>query len=258
MTSARPDGATSLAVGLAAVLSGAARTLLIDLNRERPELAPMLDVDDGVSVYHLAYQAQLQPVGARELEDAVRWHEGLGVLPGIADAGQAALLSDHFVSGLLRAARESFPQVVVDGGRLGLGLPAALTAGVLCVVAPTPLGLVAVERCLAALRAAQVPWLESVRVVINQVTDDSLRGVAEFLSEEHRLPVLGSLPFEPGFWRRLELTHSLQALSLEPRDERRYARAFGAAALRTRRALEQVVRGLQVEAPVPAVQTVEA
>ncbi len=43
VVSARPDGATCLAAGLAAAFSADTRSLLIDLNLERPELAALLE-----------------------------------------------------------------------------------------------------------------------------------------------------------------------------------------------------------------------
>jgi len=52
--SARADGATTIAVGMAAVLSARARTLLIDLNLDSPEIAPLLDLDASQNVFHLA------------------------------------------------------------------------------------------------------------------------------------------------------------------------------------------------------------
>lgn len=52
--SARADGATTIAVGMAAVLSARARTLLIDLNLDSPEIAPLLDLDASRNVFHLA------------------------------------------------------------------------------------------------------------------------------------------------------------------------------------------------------------
>src|SRR6266567_2780648 len=56
--SARAEGATSTAIGLAAVLAGRARTLLIDLNLDNPEIATILDLDPEVGIFDLAYKAQ--------------------------------------------------------------------------------------------------------------------------------------------------------------------------------------------------------
>ena len=53
--SARADGATTVAVGLAACLSARARTLLVDLNFDCPEVAPLLDTGCSKTIYHLAY-----------------------------------------------------------------------------------------------------------------------------------------------------------------------------------------------------------
>ena len=54
--SARADGATSTAIGLAAVLAARARTLLIDLNLDNPEVATILDKTEGAikSLQHRA------------------------------------------------------------------------------------------------------------------------------------------------------------------------------------------------------------
>ena len=56
--SARADGATTVAVGLAAVLASRWRTLLMDLNLENPEVATILDLDPEVGIFDLAYKAQ--------------------------------------------------------------------------------------------------------------------------------------------------------------------------------------------------------
>src|ERR1700682_2178617 len=86
LVSARPDGATTLAAALAAFWSGTERTLLIDLNLDQPEIAPLLDIGEGKTIYHLAFNAQLAPGGATALEDPLPWHEGMAVAGGIARA----------------------------------------------------------------------------------------------------------------------------------------------------------------------------
>jgi MinD-like ATPase involved in chromosome partitioning or flagellar assembly len=251
VTSAHAAGATSLAVGLAGVLSGAGRALLIDLNPELAQVAALLDVDDGRNVYHLAYDARLQPVSAATLAEHVRWHEGMAVLPGVAHRDQAREIRDHFVNALLNAAEAQYEWAVIDLGRVREELhPAATSAALLWVLTPTPLGIAAVERRFQQLRSANVPWLAQVQVVVNQAADDSLAGVAEFMEREYGVQVAGTLPYEPGFWRGVELSHSLQSCSSELRDEGRFISWFGRPALRTRRALEAVAR--QLEASVVA------
>ena len=125
--SARADGATTIAVGMAAVLSARARTLLIDLNLDSPEIAPLLDLDASRNVFHLAYNAQLAPVGGDELEEHVSWRDGLAVLPGLLKPDQAERISDHFLTGLMEAAGHRFQHVVIDLGRVRSGFPAPVT-----------------------------------------------------------------------------------------------------------------------------------
>ncbi len=248
VTSVRFAGATSMAAGIAGRLSPDGRTLLVDLNPDLPEQATLLDVDGRVNVYHLAHRAQLAAVSAAELEDHVRWHEGLAVLPGIADPSQATLLRDHFLAGLLAAAADTFEWVVIDLGRARLDLSAAATSGlVLWVLTPSPLGLAAFDRRFGQMRTAGVSWLENLRMVINQMADDSLAGVADFLTAEHGVTVAGTVPYEPALWRGIELSHSLQAFSVEIREEARYVSWFGKEALRTRSAIEQIVERLKAD-----------
>jgi MinD-like ATPase involved in chromosome partitioning or flagellar assembly len=247
VTSAHAAGATSQAAGLAGVIAGAERALLVDLNPDLAQLATLLDLDDSANVYHLAHRARLEPVSVAMLEEHVRWHEGLAaVLPGATDPSQAQLIRDHFVSGLLDAAAGAYSWVVIDVGRARPNLhPAAARGVLLWIVTPSPLGLAAFDRRFQQLRAAEVPWLRRVKVVVNQAADDSLLGVAEFLEREYAVPVLGNVPYEPGFWRGLELSHSLQAFSAEIRDESRYVSWFGRPALSTRRALEAIFARLE-------------
>ena len=248
VTSVRFAGATSMAAGIARRLSADERALLVDLNPDLPEQAALLDVDSRVNVYHLAHRAQLAAVSAAELEDHVRWHEGLAVLPGIADPSQATLLRDRFVAGLLDAAAEAFEWVVVDLGRARPDLPPAATRGhLLWVLTPSPLGLAAFDRRFGQMSSAGVSWLADLRVVINQMADDSLAGVADFLTAEHGITVAGTVPYEPGFWRGIELSHSLEAFSVEIREEARYVSWFGKEARRTRSAIEQIVERLKAD-----------
>lgn len=246
VTSAHAAGATSQAAGLAGLIAGPDRALLVDLNPDLAQLAALLDLDDSANVYHLAHRARLEPVSGAMLKEHVRWHEGLAVLPGATDPSQAQLIRDHFVSGLLDAAADAYSWIVIDLGRVRPDLhPAAARRVLLWIVTPSPLGLAAFDRRFQQLRAAEVSWLRRVQVVVNQAADDSLLGVAEFLEREYGVAVAGTVPYEPGFWRGVELSHSLQAFSAEIRDEGRYVSLFGRPALRTRRALEVVVGRLE-------------
>ena len=249
VVSAHAAGATSIAAALAGTLARDGRVLLADLNPELAQVAALLDVDDRTNVYHLAHGARLAPGSAATLEAQVRWHEGLAVLPGAADAEQARQVRDHFVNGLLDAASTRFAWTVIDLGRVRPDLPRAATSGVVVwVVTPSPLGLSAFDRRFQQMRSAEVPWLDRLGAVVNQEAEDSLAGVAEFIAREYAVPVLGSVPYEPGFWRGLELSHTLQAFIAEIRDEGRFVSWFGRPALRTRRAVEAVVRRLELSA----------
>lgn len=250
VVSAHAAGATSIAAGLAGVLARDGRVLLVDLNPELAQVAALLDLDDRTNVYHLAHGARLEPVSAAMLEDHIRWHEGLAVLPGVADPDQARQVRDHFVNGLLDAAASArFPWVVIDLGRVRPELPRGATGGaVLWVVTPSPLGLAAFDRRFQQMRAAEAPWLNRVETVVNQEAEDSLAGVAQFIGREYGVPVLGTVPYEPAFWRGVELAHTLQAFIAEIRDEGRFVSWFGQPALRTRRALEAVASGLESSA----------
>src|ERR1700738_2756777 len=104
--SAHSDGATTLAAALAACWSADERTGLIDLKPDRPDVATLLAVVDTKTIYHLAFNAQLAPVSAADLEEHLSWHEGLAVLPGIARAAQQASIADHFIAGLIDQARD--------------------------------------------------------------------------------------------------------------------------------------------------------
>src|SRR5438132_5423309 len=89
VVSARSDGATSLALGLAAVLGARHRTVLVDLNRDNAEIATFLNADESKTLYHLAYNAQLAAITEIELREHIQWQDGFAVLPGITDQRQA-------------------------------------------------------------------------------------------------------------------------------------------------------------------------
>lgn len=259
LTSARSEGTTTLAAALAGVLSRGGRTLLVDLDLSLAEVGTLLNLDDSRGVYHLAYRTQLAPVGPVELDETVRWHEGLAVLSGIADEEDAWMVRNHFVTGLLDAAAKRFAWAVLDLGRVRVDLPWAISRGVIIwVVSPSPLGLAAFDRRFRQMKRASVPWLPRVRVVLNQVAEDSLGGVTEFLRSEYGVSVVGAVPYEPGFWRSLQLSHSIQPLSVDARDEPRYVSWFGRPALRARRALERLADALRADTGRPTRVGLEA
>ncbi len=152
IVSARSDGATSLGLGLAAVLGARHRTVLVDLNRDNAEIATFLNADESKTVYHLAYNAQLAAITEIELREHLQWQDGFAVLPGITDQRQAGQITQLFIGSLLQVLQKEFEVVLVDGGRLRQSLPSALSAdSVLWVVAPRPLGLAAFERAYRAV-----------------------------------------------------------------------------------------------------------
>lgn len=247
VVSARPDGATSLAVGLASLLASNSRTLLIDLNLDRPEVAALLDLDERRTIYHLAYGAQLAAVSRADLEANLVWHEGLAILVGPARAEQRDALSEHFVQGLLEQAASTFDHVIVDIGRARPGLPQAATSGdVLWVVVPRGLGMAALERSWRELSDANVSWPSTAGVVLNRVDHHAFSGADHFIKREYGLQVAATMPQAPEFWRGVELGHSLRALSVPLEDERNYVNRYGSEALETRRALEHLTGALSV------------
>jgi Flp pilus assembly CpaE family ATPase len=241
IVSARSDGATSVALGLAVVLGARHRTVLVDLNRDNAEIATFLNVDEAKSVYHLAYNAQLAAITEIELRQHLQWHDGFALLPGITDPRQAGQVTPLFIGNLLHVLRNEFDVVLVDGGRLRQGLPPALSAGtVLWVVAPRPLGLAAFERAYRAVEEVTHPTL-NLQVVLNRVSAQSLADVETFVRSEYGLPVLGEVPECPNFWSRAELAHSVRGLSTPIVDRHRALRAYGDEAVPMRAALEGLV-----------------
>jgi Mrp family chromosome partitioning ATPase len=65
--SARPDGATSVALGLAARLSAHRRVITIDLSLHRPEVAALLNLDESAGVHRLASRSRLAGVTGADL-----------------------------------------------------------------------------------------------------------------------------------------------------------------------------------------------
>ena len=241
IVSARADGATSLALGLTAVLGTRHRAVLVDLNRDNAEVATFLNADESKTVYHLAYSAQLAAITEIELREHLQWQDGFAVLPGITDQRQAEQITPLFMGNLLQVLRKEFEMVLVDAGRLRQSLSSALSAGrVLWVVAPHPLGLAAFERAYRAVEEVTHPTL-NLQVVLNRVSPQSLADVATFVRSEYGLPVLGEVPDCPNFWSRAELAHSVRGLSTPIVDRQRALRAYGEEAIPMRAALEGLV-----------------
>lgn len=259
VVSARPDGASSVAAALAAVLSRSGRTLLIDLNLERPEQAVVLDLEESPNLFHLAYRSKLGPANPAELEDHVQWRDGIAVLPGIARPDDAAEVSESFVDGLLVTAARSFEQVVVDAGRPRLAMPSSLAAGpILWVIAASPLGLAALDKTAGLLEEGGCAWLARARAILNRASDRSLTGVEKFVEREHGLRAAGRIPLAPDFWTSVELSHSLRALTVPMPDGDRYVKAYGEQALAVRRAVDAVLEALAETQPqVPQPEVVE-
>src|SRR6266480_3750953 len=121
IVSARSDGATSLALGFAAVMGTRHRTVLVDLNRDNAEIATFLNVDESTTLYHLAYNAQLAAITEIGLREHLQWQDGFAVLPGITDQRQTGQITPLFIGYLLQVLRNEFEMVLVDGGRLRQG-----------------------------------------------------------------------------------------------------------------------------------------
>src|SRR6202022_232963 len=128
IVSARSDGATSLALGLAAVLGTRHRTVLVDLNRDNAEVATFLNAVETKTVFHLSYNAEPAAITDIELRQHLQWQDGFAVLPGITDHRQAEQITSLFIGNLLQVLRKECEVVVVDGGRLRQSLPPALSA----------------------------------------------------------------------------------------------------------------------------------
>ncbi len=239
--SARADGATTIAVGLAACLSGRDRTLLIDLNLDCPEVAPLLDLSCSKTIYHMAYNAQLAPVSPDELEEHLGWRDGLAVLPGITHSEHAERINDHFLASLLEAASQRFENIVFDLGRMRGKLANPLTSvSLLWAVQPSPLGMEALERTYRRLENGGASWLPSIRLVLNRLSEHSFADAGRYVREEYGLEVAGSVPDTPDYWRRVELEHSSRALSVANPDHPRYLHAHGEQALKARQAIEEL------------------
>ena len=240
--SARPDGATSLALGLAAVLSADRHVLLVDLSVHRPEVAPLLNLDESAGTYRLACRSRLTAVSASELEAHVQRRDGVAVLAGTyLRPEQRREITDDFVDELMAAAMAGFDHVVVDLGRPRASLPSSIARGALLwVVAPTPLGLVALERSVSQLELCDQEWWASTGIVLNRIPGRAWHGVDRFIEREYRTRVVGRVPAAPGLWESIEVTHSLEALCVPITELARHPRAREVDVLTTRRALGQL------------------
>jgi Flp pilus assembly CpaE family ATPase len=237
--SARADGATAISLGLAALASSKARTVLVDLNLANSEVATFLDLDESKTIYHLAYAAQLAPINNDDLRQQLQWRDGLAVLPGITHPTQREQITRHFLVELARALHDQFEVIVIDAGRVRSDLPTELASdAVLWVVSPQPRGLAALDRSWRMLEEPRVGWLDRVRVVVNRVSDAALVDVPAFLRAEYGLSTAGIVRESPDYWRGAELSHSLRSLTVPLRDERRFVRLYGDQAPHLRADLE--------------------
>jgi MinD superfamily P-loop ATPase len=253
--SARPDGATSIAVGLAGVLSRSGSVLLADLCEDGPEVAPLLDVQESPNVRELSFVARLTAVGVSDLEATLQWRDSIGVL-----AGAAEKVTDEFVERLTITAASRFDHVVVDLGRPRPTLPASLVGGeLLWVVTPGPLGMAALDRAVAGLEEREARWMPRARVVLNRVDERSWRDVDRFIQLEYRMPVVARVPSASRCWRRLESRHSLAPFTIRMRDRRvrrLVEREYGPDVWPLRLALEELAGVLAAE-PLPDLAALE-
>lgn len=245
--SARADGATTVAVGLAAVLAARSRTLLIDLNLDNPEVATILDLDPEVGIYDLAYKAQLAPVERDELEQHTGYRDRIAVLPGVSRRDDVGRITAHFLSGLLDAAARRYENVVIDLGRMpGLLASAAEAMRLLWVVTPTPRGTAALERRYWEADREGAAWLRRPALVVNRHSERAFIGFERYAAGEYALSTAGTVPDAADYWMRVELGHSIEALNIAEAHiaDPRYEKLHGAQALATRRAFEALAESL--------------
>lgn len=244
--SARPDGATSVALGLAARLSANRRVLAVDLALDRPEIAPLLNLDESAGIQQLAWRSRLAPVNSADLAGHLQRSDRLAVLAASClSPARRHEITDPFVDDLITAATPGFDHVVVDLGRVRPELPASLArATLLWVVTPSPLGLAALERSTAQLDAADCRWRTAARVVLNRVTGRSWRTAGRFIEREYGMEAVGQVPMAADFWEAVEATHSLRPLSEPVLEPAGYLRVNGTGALLTRRAFGQLAEAL--------------
>jgi MinD superfamily P-loop ATPase len=245
--SARADGATTVAVGLAAVLAARSRTLLIDLNLDNPEIATILDLDPEVGIYDLAYKAQLAPVDRDELEEHTGYRDRIAVLPGVSRWDDVGRITPHFLTGLLDAATRRYEHVVIDLGRMPALLAAAAEAmRLLWVVTPTPRGTAALERRYWEAEREGAAWLKRPALVVNRHSERAFIGFERYAAGEYEFSTAGTVPDAADYWMRVELGHSVEALNIAEAHtaDPRYEKHHGAQALATRRAFEALAESL--------------
>lgn len=245
--SARADGATTVAIGLAAVLAANSRTLLIDLNLDNPEVATILDLDPEVGIFDLAYKAQLAPVDRDELETHTGLRDRIAVLPGITEQDDANRITGHFLTGLLEVASRRYEHLVIDLGRMRSPLTNVVDSNhLLWVVTPTARGTAALERRFWEAERRGEEWIKEARIVVNRHDERAFSGFDRYASEEYGLRTVASLPDAPDYWRRVDLQHSVQALNIAQMHttDPRFQKYHGPQALPTRRAFEALTESL--------------
>jgi len=114
----------------------------------------------------------------------------------------------------------------------------------------TRLGLADFERAWRQLQSEEVSWLGGVRVLLNQVGPHSFHGVSRVLERDYRLEVIGELPYVPSYWQQVELTRTLQALSVEIQAPEASGRTDGQDAARFRAARAELGQKLVAESLV--------
>ena len=245
--SARADGATTVAVGLAAALAAKSRTLLIDLNLDNPEVATMLDLDPEVGIYDLAYKAQLAPVDRDELEQHTGYRDRVAVLSGVSRRDDVGRITAHFLTGLLDAAARRYEHVVIDLGRMPALLATAAEAmRLLWVVTPTPRGTAALERRYWEAEREGEAWLKRPALVVNRHSERAFIGFERYAAGEYELSTAGTIPEAADYWMRVDLQHSVEALNIAETHttDPRYEKHHGPQALATRRAFEALAESL--------------
>ena len=244
---ARADGATTVAVGLAAALATRSRTLLVDLNLDNPEVATILDLDPEVGIYDLAYKAQLAPVDRDELEQHTGYRDRIAVLPGVSHKDDVGRITPHFLTGLLEAAARRYENVVIDLGRTP-ELLAAADEGMrlVWVVTPTPRGTAALERRYWEAERGGAAWLKRPALVVNRYGERAFVGFERYAAGEYELSTAGTIPDAPDYWTRVDLQHSVEALNIAETHtaDPRYEKHHGPQALATRRAFEALAESL--------------
>jgi MinD superfamily P-loop ATPase len=252
--SARSDGATSVAVALAAHLSITERTLLVDLNTWQPEVAALLDLDAPRNLHHLAHTFQLGAIRVEELEVAIAWRDGLACLAGIAHPDQAAEITPALVRGLVAVASEKFDRVVMDLGRVRPDMPVDDVDRLLWVMRPAPLGLAAFDRAWRVLDADAVPWAPRVLPVVNRAGAGSIVSMDAYLGAQAGLVPIAELPESRDLWRRLEYTHRLDSLLAPLDDERRFERTHSPELLAFRRAVKALAAAVALHGEAQPVE----